>query len=120
MDEGNFTFAISLQINGQLVSGTPVSRRAYLHGLGDVFGESEAIEHRARMRFRRLFDEVAHASEDVVQERMVGEHERSRTYIHLEDAVIIAGDLTTPVPFWRGRVSAVSAWFPGRVEVTRR
>ena len=107
--EGEAGFSITLVTSGGVVSGTAVTRAAYLKGI-DVSlrsaggnGGEPAAEFFSRM--------IEHLDSMPVPEQG---HQFPR-WIHLQDARVVAGDQTLRFPQWRGRLADVAGWSFGFV-----
>ncbi len=131
-DDSDFSMAVSVQAGGYLVSGVLISISDYFHGLaglvrgsgGDESGEaldavaglfdSRGDEQQARRERRAamLQNETA---------PMEAEDRIRPAYLHLRHAHLIgpAGELAT-IPFWRGRLDHIDAFWLGSLSVSGR
>jgi hypothetical protein len=97
-------FGVTLTVPGGLVSGTAISRRAYLEAtnslLRDVGGSGGAFLAEYLDVINQKVDELQGAEELKEFPRMV----------HLKDVQIVAGNRTMHSPLWRGRLADVVGW----------
>lgn len=128
-DDSDFSMAISLQVGGYLVGGVLVSVRDYFRGLAELVrgagedGASEALDAVAG-----LFDNLSEQQEarrsrrlQLLQDEQAALDPEDRVrpgYVHLRDAHLLgpAGELAA-VPFWRGRLDHVDAFWLGSLSV---
>ena len=109
---------VTLQMGGLLISGTLVGARRYLEGqrsevLADL--SQRGLPPRVARKLDRAFeaDLAAIAGSDQAEQDGAGVPYR---FIHLKDARIIAGDGGRQgfvVPYWRGQLRRVDAFFLG-------
>lgn len=109
---------LTLQVHGQLVSGTLVSGQTYFEGItrniADALGDKDETRAIAGM-----FEQMNQA----VQDNTGGEGQFPiPAYIHLKDARIFSAGNGAPIPngqgvWWRGRLSQVSGFFFGALSV---
>ncbi len=131
-DDSDFSMAVSVQAGGYLVSGVLISMIDYFRGLaglvrsagGEVPGEAlDAVaglfdsrgdeqQGRRERRLAMLQNELA---------PMEAEDRIRPAYLHLRNAHLIgpAGELAT-IPFWRGRLDHIDAFWLGSLSVTSR
>lgn len=116
-------FDITLLVDGHYVSGTPISRQAFVDGLGRLFRENSRKPGAMNEALGDFFAQIAGGLDERVYDPQtsVVEHVRAMLAepvadsIQLRDAVITVNGTLASIPLWRGRLTAVSAWFPGKM-----
>lgn len=109
--EGRYGMDFTLLIDGVYVSGVPISFPAYLEGIGGLL---DGASHRAGgdgASWQTRFNELAATAREDLPDSSTPP--MPRHFVHLRDAVILLHGTVVPIPFWRGRLDAVTAWFPG-------
>lgn len=129
-EEGTVAFGVTLVVGGVLVSGVLESTLAYLEGLatemrergsgGSAEGMAQGLDAvAASVAEHEEFTRLAKRATDDEEGEGQGVA-RQPLYVHLADARIFSPDLaagiTTPV-HWRGRLTAVDAFFIGQPSV---
>jgi len=128
-DDSDFSMALTVQSGGYLVSGLLIGIVEYFRGLAVlVRGASGATEEQALAAVAGLFDSLGQQQQARRERRLalleneqapVEPEDRVRpAYLHLRDASLIGptGELTT-VPYWRGRLDHVDAFWLGNLTV---
>jgi len=130
-DDSDFSMAISVQTGGFVVSGLLISMTQYFRGVAALVrgatgggADTEALDALAS-----LFDNLAEAQQGRRERRLallqderapVEPEDRVRpAYLHLQDARLIgpAGEITT-IPFWRGRLDHLDAFWLGSLSTS--
>jgi hypothetical protein len=102
--EGGSEFSVTLTIDGILISGLLVGRRAYLARVKDVF-EQEGTA--GTVAFIPLFDGLQGISD---------QHFTGALYMR-DVTGVLPGGAHFRLPVWCGRVSAISGWYFGLVVI---
>lgn len=121
-DDGGFSIAITLQAGGFLVSGVLIDQAAYLRGQAELVRAAGGEPDPGREEFARVFERLAEEQEQRSARRVARlQDERAAlepedivrpAYIHLRDARLIGAGVRTEMPYWRGRLDHVDAfWF---------
>jgi hypothetical protein len=131
-DDSDFGMAVSVQAGGYLVSGVLISMVEYFRGLaGLVRGAGGEDSRQALDAIAALFDSMGDQQQQRRERRVallqnanapVEPEDRVRpAYLHLRDASLIGptGELAT-IPFWRGRLDHVDAFWLGSLKVGNR
>lgn len=109
-NKSDIQMSLTLYVNGLIVCGTLISTKMYLEGIadsfkgaGNEFGDSLGEEF---SKYASQVEEDRKKFEDTEDARPM-----QANFIHLKDAVIIAGDgKNYNVPYWRGRLAAVNGF----------
>ncbi|HEY7293644.1 MAG TPA: hypothetical protein VH916_01330 [Dehalococcoidia bacterium] len=129
-DDSDFSMAVTVQAGGFLVSGVLVSMVAYFRGLSELVrgaggggAPQETLDAVAG-----LFDGLGSQQEARRERRLrLLQNERAPTepddrvrpvYLHLQDARLIGpgGEIAT-VPYWRGRLDHIDAFWLGSLSL---
>ena len=127
-DDSDFSMAVSVQVGGYLVSGVLVSLVDYFRGLAGLVRGSGGASDPALDAVAGLFEHLS-GQQQARRERRLAllQDERAPSepedrvrpaYLHLRDARLIGptGEIAT-VPFWRGRLDHVDAFWLGSLTV---
>jgi hypothetical protein len=133
----NAEFGITLMVGGTMMTGTLVSERAYLQRLNELFQSivrnampNPSAEDLAMMEDTFGFEDMAEdyyydpdADEDEEDDFDEDDSFPPIRHLHLRDPyVLYPGSAMSfgesPLPVIRLRLTAVSGWMPGRVNVT--
>ncbi|GGC82009.1 hypothetical protein GCM10007216_10680 [Thalassobacillus devorans] len=103
----DFNLAITLNINGALVTGTTISAQSYFDKISESFEDGNDVA-------QSLSDQLKSASETA--EKSSSDEAR---FIHLKEAQVYCGD-SNPTPskgkfLWRGKLSEVDGFFLGTI-----
>lgn len=101
--------AVTLHVNGGVVTGTLISRDAYFSEVSDLMAASWPGE--GGEDIREAFSLWMRDEESVSEE-----DELPAQFVHLKNAKIVSGDLvlpTGPGVLWRGKIGSVSGFFLG-------
>ena len=119
VNRAGFSFGITLNIAGALVSGWIVSGNEYFHGIADVLEQAggdvfaEVIREVAVQRFpmfQATFDDSVPDSDPASESELQRTEVQPIEYIHLRDARFFYGGNAIPGNqgvWWRGRLSQV-------------
>jgi hypothetical protein len=131
-DDSDFSMAVSVQAGGYLVSGVLISMIDYFHGLAALVRGSggdtpdEALDAVAGLFDSRGDEQQARRERRVAllrnESAPVEPEDRIRpAYLHLRNARLIgpAGELAA-IPFWRGRLDHIDAFWLGSLSVGGR
>jgi hypothetical protein len=125
-DDSDFSMAVSVQAGGYLVSGVLISSIDYFGGLAGLIrgAGGQQAPQQALDAVAGLFDTFAEQQQRRRERRVallqnanaqIEPDDRVRpVYLHLRNAALIgpAGDLAT-IPYWRGRLDHVDAFWLG-------
>jgi hypothetical protein len=132
-DDSDFSMAVSVQVGGYLVSGVLISMVEYFRGLAELVRGADGDEQaqQALAAVAGLFENLGEAQR-LRRGRRVAllENPNAPTepedrirpvYLHLRDAGLIGptGEIAT-IPFWRGRLDHVDAFWLGSLKVGGR
>lgn len=111
-DDPKVALGITLTVGGTVICGTLKGRRPWVAEMVDAYGEPASFA----TQFGNLW-----AKQDAEED--VPEMPTYAAFIHLVDAHILSGP--SPIPsgaglFWRGRLSEVSGWSLGLIEIGKQ
>ena len=129
-DDSEFSMAVTVQAGGFLVSGVLLSMVAYFHGLAELVRGAAAggAAQETLDAVPGLFDGFGQQQEQRRERRLrLLQNPRAPTepedrvrpaYLHLRDARLIGpgGEIAT-VPFWRGRLDHIDAFWLGSLSL---
>ncbi|WP_164478099.1 hypothetical protein [Microbacterium sp. ABRD28] len=104
---------LTLVVQGLVVSGTAISRPAWVRGLTESGGETEGtVTHALRLRWEQdQVDSVA------MRDRRIeaGLPSLTRKFVHLKDASLMpsGGNGRVVAPYFRARLSEIGGWTLG-------
>lgn len=104
------SLSITLNVDGTLIHGIMVNESAWLDQLKDrhLSRNAEVREYAKQLdEVLGLLERSVYADPDDI---------RSGDFVHLEEAMAVAGGTTTPLGLVRIRVANVSAWTLGKPE----
>lgn len=110
-----FSFDITINVHGTLISGSLISYESYLRELSDNFSKANGDAEVGKAfseNFARLAEEVATSP---LSEGTEGEIEKpDSNFVHLRNAKIVHlnGDFITNT-VWRGKIESVDGFFLG-------
>ncbi|PYZ94627.1 gas vesicle protein GvpU [Salipaludibacillus keqinensis] len=103
----NYSFDITLNVKGTVVTGTVIAAKDYLEKLSKEFSQEDEVE-------KEINDKLQSAV-DALEE----EEEPSANYVHLEEAKLFS-ESGKSLPsegsvLWRGKLNDVDGFFLGKV-----
>ena len=111
---------LTIQVSGLLVSGTLVSGEKYFEGFAEALAAAQADDKESAEKHRAAF---AKYGEQYKRSEGNGSEEKKALplYIHLKDARFYTPG-TKPIPgnkgvWWRGRISEVSGFILGVLDI---
>ena len=116
MSSMRFSADLTLLCGGALVSGTPVSERAYFEALGVAF--KTGLDQEGHPNFASEVETWLADWGDALQDEVAGAQsliDHPRSYVNLKQVTIQVGSETVTYDLWRGRLADVSGWHLGRV-----
>jgi hypothetical protein len=103
--EGGPEFSVTLAIDGMLIGGLLIGRRAYLARVKDVFDQEGTA---GTVAFSPLFEGL----QGIADEHFTGA-------LYMRDVIgALPGGARFRLPVWCGRVSAISGWYFGLIVIT--
>jgi hypothetical protein len=117
MTSGSF-LGVTLNVSGQVVTGRLISVIAYYRGYANMWEQALGVGDHSR-NYVEPWRELADRME---KERLEGDEEKLPTprYVHLSNARYVYGSGLIPTNdglLWRGRISDVSAFSLGYLEI---
>lgn len=118
----NLQIAITLMVNGILVSGTITSGAEFLQHVGKSIYAAAEIDHEALGKTvekhylevaKKLYPQMPPLSDDDAPRPFEGTTPRKSYFIHLKDVNVLGSRPVPTVPYWRGRLDRVDGWFIG-------
>ena len=115
VNQGGFSFGITLNVGGFLISGELIGGKAYFEGFGSelagVFKDAEAA--------KRVKEGYAKAGEDIYSEKTEDKKDMPVMFIHMKNTKFY-NTSGKPIPdnrgvWWRGRISEVSGFVIGKL-----
>src|SRR4030043_610423 len=112
----NLQIAVTLMVNGILVSGTITSGAEFLQHIGQSISAAaesgqkslgHTIEKHYQEGAKKLYPQRSPAPEEEVPAVLEGTSPRKAYFIHLKDANMLASRPLPTVPYWRGRLDRV-------------
>ncbi|WP_085505840.1 gas vesicle accessory protein GvpU [Thalassobacillus devorans] len=103
----DFNLAITLNVNGALVTGTTISAQSYFDKISESFEDGNDVAQSLSDQLRSASETAEKSSSDEAQ------------FIHLKEAQVYCGD-SNPTPskgkfLWRGKLSEVDGFFLGTI-----
>jgi hypothetical protein len=110
---------ITLNVNGQIITGILISYKKYLKETGSSFGLMND-EHGLGNSLKEVFNQLDVGHEKYLNEQVVASAEdedasKNANFIHLEDARIIVNKNNINAPLWRGKLSSVDGFIFGTI-----
>lgn len=118
----NLQIAVTLMVNGILVSGTITSGAEFLQHVGQSISAAAESEHKSlgktierhyQVVAEKLYPQKPSAPDQDALAALEGTAPRKSFFIHLKDVNILGSRLVPTVPYWRGRLDRVDGWFIG-------
>lgn len=118
----NLRIAVTLMVNGLLVSGIITSGAEFLQHVGQSISAAAESEHKSlgktiekhyQVVAARLYPQKPSASDQEGVAAFEGGGLRKSFFIHLKDVNILGSRLVPTIPYWRGRLDRVDGWFIG-------
>jgi len=121
-NKGTTETSVTLQVAGLIVTGDLIGVGTYYKALGEQFAAGTA-DGEAQQGWKATFDELAQSS-TAVAASSAEDLSTLPQYIHLRNARILRADGEL-IPhnsgvLWRGRLTAVDAWWFGLLSFERR
>ena len=127
-NRGGIEFGVTLQIGGQIVSGTTVSGAEFLKDVGEKLSEvitnsgdqfkelSDTIKGKYKDQAQKLYPKI---SSQESNEAKGEQFSIKSAFIHLKNVDIWtdSASKSLPVRYWRGKLASVDAWFIGRMSI---
>jgi hypothetical protein len=109
------SLGLTLFTTGGIVSGTAISRKAWINGNLESLSENMSEDARSTME---AIDTVFNGISDRASQFSKRRDEQdlplpARRFIHLKDVRFGVGENTVNAPYWRGELAAVSGWTLG-------
>ncbi|OGO01821.1 MAG: hypothetical protein A2Y72_01340 [Chloroflexi bacterium RBG_13_53_26] len=123
----NLQIAVTLMVNGALVSGTITSGAEFLEHVGQSISAAaesdhkslgETIEKHYHEVARKLYPQKAPSPDEDALPALEGTGPRKSYFVHLKDVTILGSRPLPTVPYWRGRLDRVDGWFIGGLRET--
>jgi hypothetical protein len=123
----NLQIAVTLMVNGALVSGTITSGAEFLEHVGQSISAAaesdhrklgESIEKHYQDVAKKLYPQKAPSAEQNDLPTLQGTGPRKSYFVHLKDVTILGSRPLPTVPYWRGRLDRVDGWFIGSLKET--
>jgi hypothetical protein len=129
-NDHNLQIAVTLLVNGTLVSGTIASGAEFMEYVGQSISEAaesnhktlgEAIQQHYQEVAKRLYPQKAAPSDTdpATLPALEGTGGRKSFFIHLKDVTLLGSRPLPTVPYWRGRLDRVDGWFIGGLKETQ-
>jgi hypothetical protein len=118
----NLQIAVTLMVNGILVSGTITSGAEFLQYIGQSISAAaesdqeslgKTIEKHYQEVAKKLYPQTPPAPDKDALPALEGPAPRKSYFIHLKDVNILGSRPAPTVPYWRGRLDRVDGWFIG-------
>ena len=123
----NLQIAVTLMVNGALVSGTITSGAEFLEHVGQSISGAAESDHKAlgesiKKHYRevagKLYPQKAPSPDEDALPALEGTGPRKSYFVHLKDVTILGSRPLPTVPYWRGRLDRVDGWFIGGLKET--
>lgn len=103
----DFSLAITLNVNGALVTGTTISAQSYFEKVSENFQDGNDVAQSLSEQLQGASESAANSSDE------------EANFIHLQEAQVYCGD-SNPTPskgkfLWRGKLSEVEGFFLGTI-----
>ncbi len=118
----NLQIAVTLMVNGILVSGTITSGAEFLQHIGQSISEAaekdksplgKTVEKHYQEVARKLYPQTPATPEKDAPPVLETTAPRKSYFIHLKDVNMLGSRTLPTVPYWRGRLDRVDGWFIG-------
>lgn len=115
------SFGATFVVGGQQVSGTVISRRAWIKEQEAALQDRGDAAESLGKYMRAVWDSVTQRLDEKDKNRQAQDLPNpSRSFFHMKDARIGTGKAATSVPFWRGHMDEITGWSlvaPGRASM---